>query len=65
MKTETWETAKYYSIKGMNAGKVVTNKHMEGGWSYNMAPQHRYLGVQILEEENYEELRCLSVSSDF
>lgn len=36
----------------MNAGKVVTNKHMEGAWSYNMVPQHRYLGVQILEEEN-------------
>lgn len=47
-------------IKGVNAGKVVTKKHMEGAWGYNMVSQCKYLGAQILEEKNKEQLRCQS-----
>ena len=47
-------------IKGVNAGRVVTKKHMEGAWGYNMVLQRKYLGAQILEEKNKGELRCQS-----
>lgn len=44
----------------MNAGRMVTKKHMEGAWGYNMVLQRKYLGAQILEEKNKGELRCQS-----
>jgi len=47
-------------LRGVNTGKVVAKKHMEGVSGSNMVSQCKYLGVQVLEEKNKEQLSCQS-----
>lgn len=44
-------------INGVNAGEMVNKKHMEGACGYNMESQCKYLGPQILEDKNKQQLR--------
>lgn len=45
-------TRKNWFRKGGNAGSVVKKKHVEWAQSYNAGPQGKYLGSNIVEEEN-------------